>query len=178
MFFLHRRFSQKPSLLLFASIAYATVDHKEFFAEMSVAYLCNGYTSLDTANHSFMEDCSPPLLHPTATERVLKQHGIEDEPLEEPENPCWFLWHPKMSAKPKLRLVNPILQEYALGRSCLDVAPCNKTYPFTKGQLKHFDSELYHAMNELWKEIAMWDDPEDDRTICQSLKSVLPSWLR
>jgi hypothetical protein len=105
----------------------------------------------------------------------LKKHGITD-PLEEAESPCWFIRNPKMRAKPKLRIVNPILQEYAIGRSCLGVTPCNKFYPFTKGQLKHHDPELFQAIQELWVEIALWDDLDDDRLCCKSLQSFLPSF--
>lgn len=161
---------------MFSSIAaYGMVDFKEFFAEMSVAYLSTGYRNLDKADKAIMEECSPPLLQPTVADRVLKQHNIAD-PLEEPKSLCWFIWNPKMRAKPKLRIVNPILQEYALARSCLDVDPCNKFYPFTKGQLKNSDPGVFCALSELWGEIAMWDDLEDDRAFCKSLKSWLPSF--
>eukprot|EP00532_Pseudo-nitzschia_australis_P018205 CAMPEP_0168312080 /NCGR_PEP_ID=MMETSP0142_2-20121227/67712_1 /TAXON_ID=44445 /ORGANISM="Pseudo-nitzschia australis, Strain 10249 10 AB" /LENGTH=581 /DNA_ID=CAMNT_0008265027 /DNA_START=250 /DNA_END=1993 /DNA_ORIENTATION=+ len=51
-------------------LAYAMVDKKEFFAEISVAFLCNGYHALDKADSAVMEACSPPLLHPDVTERV------------------------------------------------------------------------------------------------------------
>ena len=153
------------------------VDHKEFFAEMSVTYLSKGYSFLDKAENTIIEECSPPLLQPTVTDRVLKKHGIE-EPLEEVNSPCWFLWNTQMPTKPKIRIVNPILQESAIRRSCLDMEPCNKFYPFTKGQLRYYDETLFKDIQELWKEIAMWDDPVDE-TSCKSLKSFLPSfrWL-
>ena len=51
-------------------LAYAMVDKKEFFAEISVAFLCNGYRALDKADSTVMEACNPPLLHPDVTERV------------------------------------------------------------------------------------------------------------
>ena len=52
-------------------LAYAMVDKKEFFAEISVAFLCNGYHAMDKADPNDMNDCNPPLLHPDVTERVL-----------------------------------------------------------------------------------------------------------
>jgi hypothetical protein len=39
--------------------------------------------------------------------------------------------------------------------------PCNKFYPFTKGQLREYDSELYQVMSDLWKEIEQWEDPDE-----------------
>ncbi|MGK3748906.1 MAG: hypothetical protein ACI8RD_001198 [Bacillariaceae sp.] len=58
-------------------LAYAMVDKKEFFAEISVAYLCNGYHTLNKADPNDMNDCNPPLLHPDVTERVLAQHEYD-----------------------------------------------------------------------------------------------------
>jgi hypothetical protein len=37
-------------------VAYAMVDQKEFFGEMSVTYLSNGYHQLEKANKKIMED--------------------------------------------------------------------------------------------------------------------------
>jgi len=51
-------------------LAYAMVNKKEFFAEISVAFLCKGYRDLNRADPTVMEACSPPLLHPEVTERV------------------------------------------------------------------------------------------------------------
>jgi hypothetical protein len=158
------------------------VDQKEFFAEMSVTYLSNGYHELDKANKKIMEDCSPPLLQPVVTERVLKQHGLEEEPLQQQSTFPWFpqyiYWNREMrGTKPKLRIVNPILQEHAIARSCLDVIHCNKFYPFTRGQLKQHDPKLFSEIQELWREIIMWDDPDDDRTCCRSLRQFLPPFV-
>jgi hypothetical protein len=154
------------------------VDLKEFFAEMSVTYLSDGYHSLDKADKTIVEDCSPPLLQPSVTDRVLKQHGIKDPYDKQPDNHFWvFLLNRNQIAKPKLRIVDPLWQEQAIGRSCLDVVHCNKFYPFTRGQLKHHDPELFHAIQKLWREIVMYEDPEDDPSCCKSLKRFLPSFV-
>eukprot|EP00553_Chaetoceros_curvisetus_P000916 CAMPEP_0204629780 /NCGR_PEP_ID=MMETSP0717-20131115/18902_1 /ASSEMBLY_ACC=CAM_ASM_000666 /TAXON_ID=230516 /ORGANISM="Chaetoceros curvisetus" /LENGTH=119 /DNA_ID=CAMNT_0051646821 /DNA_START=1 /DNA_END=360 /DNA_ORIENTATION=+ len=36
---------------------------------------------------------------------------------------------------------------------------CNKFFPFTHGQLQSFDPETYSVFQELWAEIAQWEDP-------------------
>jgi hypothetical protein len=162
---------------LFHFTAYATVDQKEFFAEMMVTYLSDAYHELDGADSTIMEECTPVLLEPSVTERVLKKYGLEGEPLEPNEAPCGWLWDRKLhGARPKLRMVHPILQEHAIARSCIDTKHCNKFYPFTRGQLKHHDPDGYAAMQKLYMEIVLWDDLEDTRQACRSLKKLLPSW--
>ena len=47
----------------------------------------------------------------------------------------------------------------------LDPAPpkeghCNKFYPFTAGQFRNHDPELYQRMERLWESIASWKDEE------------------
>lgn len=167
----------------FSVTAYAMVDHKEFFAEMSVTYLSNGYSELDYASKTDMEECSPPLLQPNVTDRVLQKHGILEEPFEYPPSQSTvpsFLSSLSLlgigagKPKPKLRIVDPIMQEDAIGRSCLGVTHCNKFYPFTRGQLQYHDPTIFHQIHDLWVEIAMWDDPEDDRSSCRSLRRWLP----
>ena len=60
------------------TVAYAMLDHKEFFAEMSVTYLCNSYHELDYVHDrtttASMVDCCPPLLEPNTTHRVLQTY--------------------------------------------------------------------------------------------------------
>jgi hypothetical protein len=36
---------------------------------------------------------------------------------------------------------------------------CNKFYPFTRGQLRHYDAETCQIFDALWTEIAGWEDP-------------------
>ena len=44
--------------------AYCTLNHKEFFTELSVAYLCDAYIHLETDNEKgCMMTCSPPFLN-------------------------------------------------------------------------------------------------------------------
>lgn len=49
---------------------YCMVDHKEFFAEMSVTYWSRGYQDLDQADPSQMETCCPPIMEPTVRQRI------------------------------------------------------------------------------------------------------------
>ena len=158
--------------------AYATVDQKEFFAEMMVTYLANSYHELDTADYETMEDCCPPLLQPKVADRVLKKYGLRKEPMEPSANILdgWLYNRPMKGMKPRIRIVNPILQESAIARRCIDTPHCNKFFPFTRGQLKAYDPTLHNAIQELYQEIVMWDDPEDTRHNCRIFnKIMLPS---
>jgi len=152
-------------------LAYAMVDRKEFFAEISVAYLCNGYKSLNKADPNIIEECSPPLLHPAVMERVMEHHGIKDNPLDNVDNlrspSCWSLFRGIRRATPKVRIVDPIFAEAARSRCCVNVEHCNKFYPFTRGQLRFYDPELFRGIQNVWREISMWDDPlQSNRSCC------------
>ena len=205
-----------------SDLAYAMVDAKEFFAELSVAYFCKAYRSLDHANSFRMEACSPPLLHPDVVSRVeiliyQRQHvlehekatnspetyksyddttrgyeyqqigydgGDENDPRKLPchnedENLCcWTLfapiaqflrniaqrrpflvWDHNLEDDPWLRLTNVEFRETAMSHNCANISHCNKFYPFTRGQLKHHDPELFEKLSNLWIEISMWEDP-------------------
>lgn len=159
-------------------MAYAMVDVKEFFAELSVTYWSNGFHPLDKADKSIMEACSPPLLEPNVTDRVMQKYGLKNDGAyrTNSDDRCSFLLARK--SVPRLRMVDPIWQEAAIGRGCRDVTHCNKFYPFTRGQLKHHDPKLYAAMRELWNEIAMYDDPEEGTPCCLTLVKFLPSIRR
>lgn len=158
-------------------MAYALVDQKEFFGEMSVAFLSNGYRRLNKADSTILEACCPPLLQPNVFDRVLRQHGIED-PLERPEDSvCYILDYAKRRhPKPKLEIADPIFQERAISTNCRNIPICNKFYPFTRGQLRHYDPSLCDAMGDLWKEITRWKDPEtesDSKCSFPALASLL-----
>lgn len=60
---------------------YCMVDHKEFFAEMSVTYWSKGYRHLDRADASRMESCSPPLMEPNVRQRF---HACQESRLLDP----------------------------------------------------------------------------------------------
>jgi hypothetical protein len=147
-------------------LAYAMVDKKEFFAEISVAFLCHGYTHLNKQDCNIMEECCPPLLHPVVTERVLKLHGVKENPFEHDDRQnndmtsCfWSFLRGTRRPLPKVRIADPIFAEAAISRCCINVDHCNKFYPFTRGQLQHYDPELYRGIGNVWREISMWDDP-------------------
>ena len=142
------------------------VDHKEFFSELSVAYLSRGYQYLSKADPSHMDECCPPLLHPVVTDRVTRQdYDNADENAKQTSYeastmaPCFSLM-PTCIYEPKQQLVDTDFQEKALARSCRGISHCNKFYPFTSGQLEHYDPYLYNAMTEIWKQIARWQDEE------------------
>jgi len=121
--------------------AYATINHKEFFSELSVAFLSrdyeynvrDGYGSVGNLNQH-MDICSPPIMAPDVYQRgmeVGKEMG---------SNQSWME-----------RLRN-VLRGRRRGH-------CNKFFPFTRGQLKRFDPHTFAVFQQLWAEIADWDDP-------------------
>ena len=209
-------------------LAYAMVDQKEFFAEISVAFLCNGYHALNKADPNVMEACNPPLLHPDVSERVRVlatqrerehatantnndythhfYHSIEREysyiESDDDNNDdskigrvvhdknslplcCWaplplmnqlvrkigLILQRQPATKSNnndpdnnhsqllLRMVDPVFQEEAMSRNCANVHHCNKFYPFTRGQLRHHDPDLFSDIRNLWREVSMWEDP-------------------
>mmetsp|Transcript_24813 Transcript_24813/g.58882 ORF Transcript_24813/g.58882 Transcript_24813/m.58882 type:complete len:609 (-) Transcript_24813:116-1942(-) len=62
-----------------SDLAYAMVDKKEFFAEMSVTFLANSYHTLDKGNCLCMDGCCPPILEPTVLGRVVHQLQLQQE---------------------------------------------------------------------------------------------------
>ena len=58
-------------------MAYCMVDHKEFFSEMSVTFLCDTYTDLppDSNEPLVMKNCNPPITAPHVLKRLKQQDG-------------------------------------------------------------------------------------------------------
>lgn len=71
---------------------YCTVDHKEFFAEMSVTWWSRGYRDLDQpADTTSMECCSPPIMEPIVRGRLENQTGNTERllgPIAQGEGHC------------------------------------------------------------------------------------------
>ena len=132
-------------------MAYALVNYKEFFAEMSVSYLSSAYRELDETCRELLDQCSPPLLAPNVVERVKSNStscflvSTEPKTATSSYKKSWFQLFSKQSS----------IQSSSH-------AHCNKFYPFTKGQLKFFDPLLHDTMEKLWKDIDRWVDDEDD----------------
>jgi hypothetical protein len=163
-----------------SDIAYAMVDHKEFWAEMSVTYLCDTYPNLDKVS---MDMCSPPYMDPVVAERVqqcqlrsnLTQSlgGIPKQQLASstsklvvvPEKSLWKRFVQRLK-----ECFHPNNKKELANQPC---PPCNKFYPFTRGQLRGHDNETYSVINELWREIEQWDDPMEDRICAKGLGGIL-----
>jgi len=112
-----------------ADAAYASLNEREFFAELSVAYWASGYSEYDEAKHSKMTEASPPIIEPGVVERVQATDSF-DEYHQFPQNELSVLPH------------------------------CNKFYPFTQGQLRHYDRETYHVLERIWSDIASGSEKE------------------
>jgi len=136
-------------------MAYAMVDPKEFFAEMSVTFWSTGYGNLDKGNPQILQETSNAYTD-------INHRGVV----------AFFGLRKK---QPKIRMIDPEWQQAALGRGCRDVKHCNKFYPFTAGQLKHHDPALFREIHKLWNEISMYDDPAHETSCCVVIAKLFPS---
>jgi hypothetical protein len=116
-------------------LAYCMVDHKEFFAELSVTYWSRGYTELDTARRDDVVACSPPLLDEAVLARVARLRGGSGGGVAAAETAT------------------------ATKATAATTTHCNKFYPFTSGQFRHCDPEMYAEFAALWQMVSDWDDP-------------------
>lgn len=145
-------------------MAYALVDHREFFAELSVAYFSHGYEALDRENHSKMERVCPPILAP----HVLARFSVNQKTTVPPPSQLQHQKMPPNRSTPSTNRPQPPLRPGPFGSKPIRyrMMHCNKFYPFTNGQLKHYDHETYCAIDSLWKEIAQWEDPHVQKDEC------------
>lgn len=179
--------------------AYATINHKEFFSEISVAFLSKGYDAVfcpwkrgkkvDEAGGQDLWQCSPPFMAPEVL--VRREAFVRDvrtaEYDDDMQNCCWMQGLIKFFQRLGDGGVGSGLIE---GRGRLwHKGHCNKFFPFTHGQLKRHDPETFAVFQQLWKEIEQWEDPiiavENDIIPC--MKSVskksgcwttIPTWHR
>mmetsp|Transcript_31877 Transcript_31877/g.52573 ORF Transcript_31877/g.52573 Transcript_31877/m.52573 type:complete len:365 (-) Transcript_31877:804-1898(-) len=119
-------------------MAYAMVNPKELFAELSVAYWSQGYEDMVRKDPESMKESSPPFTAPDVIDRLDpdKQYPIADRSL--------FMLKVSPWCRPKARLP----------------PHCNKFYPFTRGQLECMDPQLCEILRKLWQEIENWQDDE------------------
>ena len=134
-------------------LSYSMVDHKEFFAEMSVTYWSRGYQELDGAPSGKIEECSPPITEPNLQAMISKTHPnlIYDERGNDNAVSNWF--------------------RALLPRS--ELPHCNKFYPFTRGQLRHYDPHVFDTIDGFWREISQWEDTMESKRCFGCWKSPL-----
>jgi len=123
-------------------VAYCTLDHKEFFAEISVSYLSDFYHDVDgTGSVDNMTKCSPPFVSPVVLGRMEKMQQECHQP------------------------VKSIVEWRDLTKFGRGLPHCNKFFPFTKGQLRRYDPRVYKCFTKLWQFIESWEDI--DRRCCK-----------
>lgn len=140
-----------------SDMAYCTVNHKEFFAEISVTYLADFYHEVDGAGSLEMAKCSPPFVSSTVIERI--------------ENELTRTRKEKMTDSQKEYSGNINMRgnicKYQIVEDTNRLLPhCNKFFPFTKGQLRLYDPRVYKCFEKLWELIEGWED--QDRRRCES----------
>jgi len=168
-------------------MSYCMVNHKEFFAEISVTLLADAYHHLDLENNTRLEACSPPLMAPTVAERVRSKGynimRIDSDSVHASEHLLTPLTGSEQSLKrvaTKIRwpIAGSIIQAWQrLSRRDSDVKAtiphCNKFYPFTKGQFEKHDPDLYAKFTDLWTQIGAWHDEATEKP-CLRLRSCWP----
>ena len=144
--------------------AYATINHKEFFAELSVAFLAKGYQHLDVigGNHKVdhqiimdMNKLSPPFVSSEILERqqiVLVQQNDDQ------------------NQQSKNRMLPKIYWIFDRLMGNHERHHCNKFFPFTKRQLEAYDLETYQRLIEIWYFIRTWEDPFANTLFCDGKK--------
>lgn len=121
-------------------LAYCIINHKEFFAEISVAYLADCYHEVDGAGFTNMAKCSPPFVSSAVVERIQQQMADDG----------------KVSCAGRCRI-------FARTDSSVILPHCSKFFPFTKGQLRRYDPRVFKCFVKLWQYIEGWEDPEMNR---------------
>jgi hypothetical protein len=137
-------------------LSYAMIDHKEFFAEMSVTYLCNSYKELDNESMLEMERCCPPIREPNVYTRIQQNDRKAGK-----KQPSRLLQSSDIGIyEESLDPLFPVAFVRKWFRCELAAPPhCNKFYPFTRGQLFNHDRLTHHILKGLWEQISLWKDP-------------------
>lgn len=117
--------------------AYCTVNHKEFFAELSVAYLADCYRDLDGSAATVMLECSPPFISPAVIERIRQKAP------ETGQTPCSGEF--KVASRMNGTVVVP---------------HCSRFFPFTQGQLLRYDPQVFECFASIWQYVEGWKDPK------------------
>jgi len=129
------------------------VDWKEFFAEMSVSYWCQGYAELDEMDKNQIMLCSPPFMEPNVLNR-LRKNGVTGEKTNNAGDRC-----NKEQQDSGTNCCLSWKRSFFSSKTKKNWPHCNKFYPFTRGQLKRHDHDTYQTIDSLWKDIAKWNDP-------------------
>lgn len=146
--------------------AYASINHKEFFSELSVAFWSRGYKDLDEKaerglinDWMNMEECSPKIMAPDVLRRKSPTGSLSET-----------------QTVSDVDILQGVIN-FITGKSGKAAGHCNKFFPFTRGQLQIFDPETYFELQELWAEIASWEDPLSDSNVstgCLSSMQFVP----
>ena len=124
-------------------VAYCTLNHKEFFAEISVSYLSDFYHDVDGAEMIVsMTECSPPFVSPVVLGRMERQQ--------------------KDLLKSNTHMnVKSLVEWKDLTKFGRGLPHCNKFFPFTCGQLRRYDPRVFKCFEKLWQYIEAWEDTDD-----------------
>ena len=163
-------------------MAYALVNHKEFFAEISVAFLCKAYEIIDDESrqidHSSILYVTPPIVSPLVLVAVQKKYGrIASMHLQLPDSP----YSSDEEEERDRENVNSLCGVSKYFRPCFvddnkasvytkgSISFCNKFFPFTCKQLQQHDSQLYQDVLSLWNDICIWVDDNEANDVISTM---------
>ncbi|GFH44445.1 hypothetical protein CTEN210_00919 [Chaetoceros tenuissimus] len=128
--------------------AYATINHKEFFAELSVAYWSRGYDAYlkSQASDKSLESVSPPFM---AVEVLQRQRLYKSARTD----------YEIYNAFKDTLSWNERIENVLTGGRAFGSGSCNKFYPFCCQQFREFDQETFDVFENLWSYIGQWKDP-------------------
>ncbi len=181
---LRRIFDAGTDIATRKDMAYALLNHYEYFAELSVAYLCNGYQHLDclpskqqnvkcwdpgcwaTKTMDIHSWCPPvlptrsiqssaELVNKDTQSEVSKENGRTGKGIHK----TWV----KDIISYMLDTVNNNYNKRinTPTAECQRLWHCGNFYPFTSLQLKRFDFEAFQALDKLWRiDIENWRQPK------------------
>lgn len=125
-------------------MAYATINHKEFFSELSVAFLSDHYKYLEKhVKEDGIIACSPPALDAIVVQRISHDYTSYTN------STLYTIPHASAHDKWWQRMV-----KRRHGVDC-----CNKFFPFVRCQLRSYDRPTYSRLEALWGEVDAWKDP-------------------
>lgn len=163
------------------------MNHKEFFSELSVTFLADAYHEYDEAEMR-MEECSPPLMAPSVVERV-RSKGYDLISVDDRLVPSDRSLEPLLKSESSVdhvanKVQRPVVDSFygvwqLLNRRDSELnwtrfSHCNKFYPFTKGQLKHHDPDLFAVYTDLWTQIGAWRDDKKENPCLRLIRNCWP----
>lgn len=174
-------------------MSYALLNPYEYFAELSVSYLCNGYQHLGclpseqqnvkcwdpgclaTKTMDIHSWCPPVLPAPSiqgSAELVNKDttRSVDSKEKGRTDHGIPQTWVKDIISNIQDTVNHIVKRINTPTAKCQRLWHCGNFYPFTNLQLKRFDLEAFQALDKLWKnDIENWREPGEKKKIFSKL---------